>query len=142
MTSKRLLVTVLATLSIAAGACTSSPTGGLADAQGSSSRCESFVSWEDASQHVGERSSVQGPVVSTNYAVTSNGEPTFLNVGREYPDEGRFTVVIWGEDRANFSAPPEDLYDGATICVTGMIETYEGVPEIVLRSEADILVES
>lgn len=77
--------------------------------------------------------------MSTHFASTSNGQPTFLNVGRDYPDPGRFTIVIWGDDRANFSAPPEDLYDAATICVTGTIETYEGVPQIVANAPSDIL---
>ncbi len=71
---------------------------------------------------------------------TANGQPTFLNVGKDYPDPGRFTVLIWGEDRANFSTPPEDAYAGVTICVTGSVQTYEGVPEVVVHDPAAILV--
>ena len=143
MTSRMARIAVLATtLVLAVGACSSSPSGEEAAGQGSSVRCEDAIAWKDAGRHVGERANVRGPVVSTHYAATSNGEPTFLNVGRDYPDEGRFTVVIWGEDRGNFSASPEDLYDSETVCVTGTIETYQGEPEIVLRSEDDIVVEN
>ena len=139
---KRALIAIA--LVAAEGACASSPSAGQADVssvQDGAARCESSISWKDAGQHFGERISVHGPVVGTRYAEASKGEPTLLYVGRDYPDQTRFTVVIWGADRANFSGPPENLYDGATICVTGMIEIYRGVAETILRTEADILVE-
>lgn len=90
----------------------------------------SGISWEDAKDHIGERTTVCGPVVGTHWASGSKGKPTFLNIGRDYPDPGRFTVVIWGENRANFPQPPEGYYLGKTICVTGLIEPYEGTPQI------------
>src|SRR3712207_4248623 len=67
--------------------------------------CPGAISWDDALQHVGERQTIEGPVVGTVYVASSNGQPTFLNVGRDYPDSGRFTVVIWGDDRDNFAPP-------------------------------------
>lgn len=143
MRSRNWLMVVLVTLALATSACngaatSSSPPPGAATEQGSGPVCEGAISWKDASQHVGERANVRGPVVSTHYAATSNGEPTFLNVGRDYPDAGRFTIVIWGEDRTNFSASPEDLYGGANICVRGTIDTYEGVPQIELPSRVHL----
>ena len=77
-------------------------------------------------------------MVSTHYASTSRGQPTFLNVGKPYPDPDRFTVVIWGDDRANFPWPPEDHYLGKTIAVTGLIIEYEGVAEIEVSSPSQI----
>lgn len=138
------LVGVLVALALAGSACggtssSSSPPAGVAAEQAGVPSCEGAIYWEEASSHVGERATVQGPVVSTHFASTSNGQPTFLNVGRDYPDPGRFTIVIWGEDRASFPAPPEDLYNAATICVTGTIDTYEGVPQIVANAPSDIL---
>src|SRR5437899_2309329 len=62
-------------------------------------------------------------------ASSSNGAPTFLNLGRDYPDMHRFTVVIWGRNRSRFGAP-ENRYRGRTICVRGLISTYAGVPQI------------
>jgi hypothetical protein len=94
------------------------------------SACAGSVPWNEASQHIGEDVTVQGPVASTNYAVASNGSPTFLNVGNAYPDPDRFVVVIWGEDRANFPVAPEAEYAGKTICLTGTVSDYQAVPEI------------
>ena len=67
---------------------------------------------------------------------------TSLNVGKDYPDPARFTVVIWGENRANFSTPPEDLYAAKDICVTGALQTYQGVPEVVVSFPSAIKIVS
>jgi len=88
------------------------------------------ISWEDAKDHIGERTTVCGPVVDTHWASGSKGKPTFLNIGKGYSDAGRFTVVIWIDYRANFPQPPEGYYLGKTICVTGLIEEYDGIPQI------------
>lgn len=96
------------------------------------------VSWPDAAGYVGRTVTVEGPVVGTHWARATSGAPTFLNVGREYPEPGRLTVVIWGEDRSRFPAPPDQRYYGKTIRVTGSVEMYEGSPEIVISSPADI----
>jgi len=48
-------------------------------------------------------------------------------------------VVIWGADRAAFGRP-EIRYRGHSICVRGMVKRYDGVPEIVSRSPAQIQI--
>ena len=98
----------------------------------------SAIPWQDAANYEGESVTIEGPVKGTMYADTSNGEPTFLNVGMDYPDPGRFTVVIWGENRSVFPEAPEDLYAGQTIRVTGTVDSYEGVPQIEVTSPSDI----
>jgi len=96
------------------------------------------ISWDEAKNHIGERTTVYGPVVDTHYASESSGEPTFLNMGNPYPDPNRFTVVIWGENRGKFSQPPEDYYVGKTIYVSGLIDPYEGVTQIEVTSPDQI----
>ena len=100
--------------------------------------CPGALPWDQAIQNVGERATVQGPVMGTRYASGSQGQPTFLNVGRDFPDRDRFTVVIWGDTRDNFPFAPEVEYDNRTICVTGLIETFEGVPQIIADRPSDI----
>lgn len=84
----------------------------------------------EAAAHVGETMTVCDRVASTRY-LRRGRRPTFLNLGRPYPDQ-ELTVVIWGDDRVRFDAPPEDAYRGERICVTGTIETYRGTPQIVI----------
>ena len=96
------------------------------------------ISWHEAKNHIGERTTVYGTVVDTRWASGSNGQPTFLNMGNPYPDQNRFTVVIWIQNRGNFPQPPEDYYDGKTIYVSGLIDSYEGVPQIEVTSPDEI----
>lgn len=93
----------------------------------------------EAKEHIGEEATVCGTVVSTRYAAISRGSPTFLNFERPYPDQV-FTVVIWGSDRAKFGKPEVD-YKGKRICVTGKIESYRGVPQIVLKNPQNVRVQ-
>ena len=79
-------------------------------------------------------------VVSARYAAGSRGQPTFLNLDQPYPDT-IFTVLIWGTDRGKFAAPPEKVFDGKTVRVTGKITEYKGTPEVVVRDPAQIQVE-
>jgi len=97
---------------------------------------EKKIPSSDASQHVGEKATVCGYVASSRYLSTSRSKPTFLNVGKPYPDQ-YFTVVIWPEDRAKFGQP-EDKYFHKNICVTGEITLYRGSPEIIARNPAQI----
>jgi hypothetical protein len=94
--------------------------------------------WYEAQDHIGDRLKVCGPVVDSNWASGSSGKPTFLNIGEPYPDPDRFTVVIWIDYRSNFPQPPEDYYLGKNICVTGLIISYEGIPEIEVQSPTQI----
>lgn len=96
------------------------------------------ISWDEAKYHIGERTTVCGPVVDTHWASGSKGEPTFLNIGKPYPDPNRFTVVIWIDCRANFPQAPEKYYSGKTICVSGLIIEYKGVTEIEVCHPSEI----
>ncbi|MBM3131011.1 MAG: hypothetical protein FJ009_20585 [Chloroflexi bacterium] len=98
------------------------------------------VSWNDAKNFVGQTKTVCGNVMRTTFAESTNGQPTYLDLGRTYPDPSRFSVVIWGNQRANFPTPPETLYRGKTICVNGAVRTYQGVPQIEVRSPAQVQV--
>jgi len=46
----------------------------------------------EAKEHIGETATVCGDVVSTRYASSSKGHPTFLNFDKQYPNQ-IFTVV-------------------------------------------------
>lgn len=102
--------------------------------------CPDSVPWDQAHSYIGEQISVEGPVTGTVYASESRGKPTFLNIGMDYPDPARFVIVIWGYDRDNFSFAPEVTYESKRICVTGVVEMYKGVPEIIADSASDIVI--
>ncbi|HEV8507514.1 MAG TPA: S1/P1 nuclease [Chitinophagaceae bacterium] len=91
----------------------------------------------EASGHVGETLTVCGKVFGGKYLENSNGAPTLINMGADYPDNP-FTVVIYGSDRGGFTYQPENYLPGKTICVTGQIKRFKGKPEIVVTSQDQI----
>jgi hypothetical protein len=95
------------------------------------------ISAAEAGAYVGEYATVCGVVKSAAYFSRSKGRPTFLNLGKPYPDQP-FTVVIWGSTRDLFERSPEALFDGRRICVTGTIVTYQGRPQIVVDDPGQI----
>jgi len=98
------------------------------------------IHWYEAKNHIGERITVCGIVTGTRWASTSNGQPTFLNVGKDYPSPDRFAIVIWINNRSKFPQPPEDYYLGKTICVSGLVESYQGAAQIEVQDPSQIEV--
>jgi hypothetical protein len=86
---------------------------------------------EEAASHVGENATVCGLVASTAYAAQAMAAPTFLDLGKPYPNQV-FSAVILGSDRTKFGAPEISLRE-KQVCVTGEIFLFEGKPEIIMR---------
>lgn len=82
------------------------------------------IAWNEAANHVGTSQRVCGPLSG----IGSSEDDVFLNLGRDYPDPARFTIVLW--DVGSVQAPPS----GAMLCASGVISTYEGVAQMELRS--------
>lgn len=123
--SLRALVTGLA-LSVLVSAC-----GGPQEPDASD--CPGSVGWADASSVVGTVATVRGPVAGTSYRPDVDGAPTFINLGQDYPDESRFTAIVWGDARSKFSEAPESMYSDGALCIRGAVVDYQGVPEIQVR---------
>ncbi len=103
------------------------------------SSIQETISPEDAAKYIGQEKTVCGKVASTQYAPIINEQPTSLHLNKPYPNQV-FTVLIRGSDRGKFEKPPETLYSGKEICVTGMIKSYQGRPEIIVKKPAQITV--
>jgi micrococcal nuclease len=104
-----------------------------------SALAQETISPEDSANYIGQQKTVCGMVASAHYAFRSNGHPTFLNLNKPYPNQ-IFTVLIWGSDRGNFEKPPEVLYRGNEISVTGTIRSIRGLPEIIVKDPSQIKV--
>lgn len=91
----------------------------------------------EARHHIGEEATVCGKVASTRYAPGSRGQPTFLNLEKPYPNQ-LFTAVIWVENRGKFPKPPESLYRDESICITGELSSYRGIPQIEVEEPDQI----
>ena len=93
----------------------------------------------EAKNHVGEKATVCGSVVSARYAARTKGSPTFLNLDEPYPRQ-IFTILIWGSDRQKFG-DPEAKYENKSVCVTGLIKNYRGVPEVIAEQPSQIEIQ-
>lgn len=112
---KKILLLMTLTLSLYAGSITSS----------------------EAHYYIGQTKTVCGKVVSTYYSKSSNGAPTFLNFDLPYPNQV-FTAVIFERYRNSFNGAPEVIFDKKNICVTGYIDTYRNVPQIIVENSSQI----
>lgn len=86
------------------------------------------LSWDQAAGHVGEFQRVCGPLMSAR----TWGDDVFLNIGRDYPDASRFTMVIWDIGGLEYIEP------GATLCAEEVITSYEGVAQFELYDPAQV----
>ncbi len=96
------------------------------------------VDWSAAARCIGQTRKVCGPVIQVTAPAGTSGNPTFINVGKSYPDSGRFTIVIWGDHKSAFSPSPEQLYRDKRVCVSGKISLYSGLPQIEATSPSQI----
>lgn len=72
--------------------------------------------------------------------LSKNGKTTMLNFGKPYPNQ-TFTIAIFEKDFVNFSYIPHEFLKGKTICVTGKVIIYKGLPEFIIKDEKDIVVQ-
>ena len=92
---------------------------------------------DEAASHIGENATVCGMVASATYAAQAMAAPTFLDLGKPYPNQ-IFSAVILGSDRTKFGAPEISLWE-KEVCVTGEIFLYQEKPEIILRDPAQLI---
>ena len=95
------------------------------------------ITASQALNYIGQRKTVCGIVASVKYSRYSRGQPTFINIDKPYPNQ-IFTLVIWGSDRIKFSNIESVFVQGRRVCATGLIKSYHGKPEMVLREPSQI----
>jgi micrococcal nuclease len=88
----------------------------------------------EAKNHIGEEIIVEGAVAG---AYRSAGETVFLDFGGTYPNNC-FAAVIFKSDLAEFPDFPEKIYASKTVRVKGVVQEYQGKPEIVINSPSRI----
>jgi hypothetical protein len=82
------------------------------------------IAWDEAANYAGTTQRVCGPFAGSG----NSNDDVFLNLGRDYPDQQRFQIVLWDVGSV------EPIPYGATLCASGQITQYEGVAQIELKS--------
>lgn len=88
------------------------------------------IAWNEAVGYAGTEQRVCGPLAGGG----NSDDDVFLNLGRDYPDPGRFQIVVW--DIGGL----EPITGGVTLCTSGEITLYEGVAQIELTDPSLISI--
>jgi hypothetical protein len=111
-----------------------------ATASAASAKGASVIMWNQAKSYVGLTKTVKGAVKGTTYASSTSGQPTFLNIGKNYPNRARFTVVIWGKYRSAFPSNLGAYCRGKTVLATGRIRMYQGSAQMFISSPSKLRI--
>ncbi len=110
-----------------------------AQVDGSDFFCPTGLEWTEARGFVGQQGTFVGEVIGVTYVERSTSQPTFIHIGRPFPDPSRLTVVVWGQDRSRFPQRPEVAYSvGQELCITGEVSLFDGVVQIEVNVTAQV----
>lgn len=93
------------------------------------------ISVFDARYNLGEVAMVYGRVYATWHNTETDDYLLFF--GGNYPYQ-EFTVVLPGNIARRFSWRPERYFLGEHITVTGLITTFDGIPEIIVKNKRQV----
>jgi hypothetical protein len=93
------------------------------------------ISAFDAKYNMGELAMVYGRVYATWF--NRDTDDYLLFFGGDYPYQ-EFTIVIPAHVARRFSWRPERYFLGEHVTVTGLITTFNGIPEIVVKNKRQI----
>lgn len=92
----------------------------------------------EAQDLVGEETTVCGLATQVSSPRNIRGNPVYINMWEKFPNHA-FTVVIWGNDVAQFDYDLKELTN-KRIAVTGVVADYKGKPQIVVKGPWQVVV--
>lgn len=90
-----------------------------------------------AKDNIGKNCTVCGKAVSIKFVQNNKSNPTYINFDKAFPDQV-FTIVINETVRKQLGYIPEEVLSERTICVSGKIAQYKGIPQIYLNKPEDL----
>ena len=95
------------------------------------------INIRDVASHIGDSVRFCTKILHTRFFETATNRPTLLEVNDNFSSP-LVNIIIWDQDRKNFSNAPETLYDQKDVCIAGFVESLNNVPQIVLRNRNQI----
>ncbi len=89
----------------------------------------------NAGYYIGDVRNVYGVITEVYYEAAT--DEYFLGIGPNYPYQ-YFTIIVPGYMARSYSNNPYRYYMNRNIGVTGLITTYEGKPEILVRENTQL----
>jgi micrococcal nuclease len=100
-----------------------------------------YITAKDVAKYVGDTVQFCSEVYSTRFYEGTKNKPTIL-VLRSNISEPLLTVLIPGADRQTFAGTPETIYADRRVCISGLVQLYNGAPQIVVHKREQIKVTS
>lgn len=98
------------------------------------------INANDIGKHIGDSVRLCTKITSTSFFESAIDKPTFLNAGSG--NSHLFSAVIWEQDKPKFNKAPEIFYADKDVCLTGVVQVYEGKPQIILRNREQIVIKT
>lgn len=89
----------------------------------------------NAYHYIGDVRNVYGRVHEVYYSWTTDEYHLYFGGGYPYHD---FTVIIPGRQARRYDRYPEMYFEGRYMWVTGLLSTFEGRPELIVRRRSQI----
>ena len=97
---------------------------------------QEIIPWDQADKYYGQNVTIEGTIVNT--AIGKHGKECFLNFNSDW-HQG-LTAIIFSGDFSKFPPKPEEFYNGKKVQVTGLVQEYNGKPEIILYDPSQIKI--
>ncbi|MDO4383565.1 MAG: hypothetical protein Q4C18_03640 [Eubacteriales bacterium] len=97
-----------------------------------------YTPYDEAINCIDQEGPYGGRVVSWS-SPDVNGNPLFINIGADYPDDSRLTVVIWGENREEFIDNLGDALLDEDVVVWGTPYEYNGAAQIEVTDPSELM---
>ena len=98
------------------------------------------ISLRDIAQHIGDSVRFCTRVHNTRYFESAANRSTVLDVNTSFVNQ--LSVVIWEQDRKNFPGAPEVIYNNKDVCISGVVQSLNNMPQIVIRNRDQITLKS
>jgi DNA/RNA endonuclease YhcR with UshA esterase domain len=97
---------------------------------------EKIIADSEASKYLGESVAVKGMIANVFRSGKGN---IFLNFEKPYPNQ-TFSAVIFSKDAGKFGNI--QAFEGKTVVVTGVVQSYKGKAEIILKAPGQIRLDN
>ena len=94
----------------------------------------------EVAKHIGDSVRFCTKVYNARYFQSVANKPTVLDVNDN--PSSPLNVIIWEQDRKNFGNAPEILYNQKDVCITGLVQSYNNLPQIVVKNRNQISLKS
>lgn len=98
------------------------------------------ININDISKHIGDSVRFCATVFNSRYFESVSNKPTILDVNNNYISQ--LNIIIWEQDRKKFSNAPESLYTKKQVCISGLVEFYNNMPQITIRNRDQITLKT